>query len=83
MRIKKELLGGTTKSKILNGMVKIKEENLGLFLAEGRYDLLESNAPPKKLEPVKNNNDEKTVIETEEEVKKPSKRKKTPPKDSE
>lgn len=66
MKVKKELEGGVTFSKILNGNVKIIDKNVDLFLSEGRYDLLENTPTPKKLEPIKNNLEEKSVKELRE-----------------
>lgn len=63
MRIKEELKGGSTFSKTLNGLVKIEDKNIDLFLSEGRYELLEGTPTPKKLEPIKNNLEDKTVKE--------------------
>ena len=66
MKVKKELEGGVTFSKILNGSVKIIDKNVDLFLSEGRYDLLENTPTPKILEPIKNNLEEKSVRELRE-----------------
>ena len=80
MRLKEELKGGTTKSKILNGMIKIEDKNIPIFLQEGRYDLFENNPKPKKLEPIENKSEEKTVNEIEGESKPVEKKKQGRPK---